>query len=149
MVGNARIIKEFCCRKTKKIFETKSMKHTQLKKKFEEKFVLTESGWEDSENLMFLNGEPLGMTIRNNGKEIDRWWPFLKDELWSFIHSALEEQRKEIEREIMRDMEIEFNKVPVKYLMLKPIGKIYNKVLRNLYGKNSSNVFDLLNKQTK
>lgn len=75
-------------------------KHTswseEKKKEFDRKFVLTEGGWEDSENLMFLDDKPLGMTIRNDGKEIDRWWPFLKEEVWKFIEQALSTQNKQM-----------------------------------------------------
>ena len=43
--------------------------------------TLSQCGWEDSEDIVLLNGKPIGMTITHNHREFDRWWPAVKAEL--------------------------------------------------------------------
>ena len=56
------------------------MTNTQLKKKFEKKFPYK------------------GIIIEDDGTY------YSLNDIWSFIHSALEEQRKEIEREVIEKL---------------------------------------------
>lgn len=48
---------------------------------------LSQVGWEDREDIMTFNGEPIGATIYN--AEIDRWWPSLKIQLAGYIADNL------------------------------------------------------------
>ena len=41
---------------------------------------LREVPWEDGEDILTFNGEPIGSTIRRN-IEVPRWWPALKQEI--------------------------------------------------------------------
>jgi len=37
--------------------------------------------WEDGENIVLMNGKPIGMTITKHNREFDRWWESAKAEL--------------------------------------------------------------------
>ena len=39
---------------------------------------LGQTGWEDGEHIVTLNGKPVGATITRDGREFDRWWPAVK-----------------------------------------------------------------------
>jgi hypothetical protein len=51
-----------------------------------EQIELKEVGWEDGENILTFNGDPIGSTIRRN-IEVNRWWPALKRELAKWFKS--------------------------------------------------------------
>ena len=42
---------------------------------------LAQEGWEMSEDVVTLNGKPVGGTITKHRREFDRWWPAVKREL--------------------------------------------------------------------
>ena len=39
---------------------------------------LSQCGFEDSADIVLLNGEPVGGTITGHMREFDRWWPAVK-----------------------------------------------------------------------
>jgi hypothetical protein len=49
---------------------------------------LDQARWEDGEDVMLFNGEPIGMTIGRH-RQIDRWWPALKIRLAELIAKEL------------------------------------------------------------
>jgi len=54
---------------------------------------LSQTGWENREDVMTFNGKPIGGTISPR-REIDRWWPELKQELARFLAEKLSEREK-------------------------------------------------------
>jgi len=46
---------------------------------------LSQTCWEDDEDIMTFNGKPIGCTIPRIRGNIDRWWPELKKEIASFL----------------------------------------------------------------
>ena len=51
---------------------------------------LSQTGWEAGEDIVLLNGKPVGATITRHRREFDRWWEAVKNE----ILSAEKEQNK-------------------------------------------------------
>ena len=51
---------------------------------------LNQAGWEGGEDIVLLNGEPIGMTITKHNREFDRWLPAFKAILKAKIEKALE-----------------------------------------------------------
>lgn len=100
------------------------MKHTQLKKKFEKKFSRQKKIMDDGIRKM-------GYVILRSDKE--------QKELWSFIHSAVEEARKDERKRIIEL--IEENGPDI-------VAGIDEPPFREDY-VNKWNLIDLLNKQTK
>lgn len=54
---------------------------------------LSQCGWEGDEDIVLLNGEPVGGTITRHRCEFDRWWPTVKRE----ILNAAAEAGKDVE----------------------------------------------------
>ena len=52
---------------------------------------LSQCGWEDSEDIVLLNGKPVGGTITKHSREFNRWWPSVKDELLGIAAEAARE----------------------------------------------------------
>ena len=40
---------------------------------------LSQAGWEENEDIVLLNGDPVGMTITKTSREFDRWWPAVQE----------------------------------------------------------------------
>ena len=54
---------------------------------------LSQTGWDDGEDIMTFNGKPIGATLTRH-REIDRWWPGLKRELADFLAAFLSRKEK-------------------------------------------------------
>lgn len=59
------------------------------RKELDEKFVLSQMCWEDDEDIVELNGKPIGGTITKHDREFDRWYPEYKKEVKEFIETLL------------------------------------------------------------
>ena len=46
-----------------------------------ESAVLTQVGWEANEDVVCLNGKPIGGTITRHPREFERWWPAVQRKL--------------------------------------------------------------------
>ncbi len=56
-----------------------------------ERVELSQEGWEDDEDIVCLDHEPIGMTIgRRGGPDFGRWWPHARKILAQRVHAALD-----------------------------------------------------------
>ncbi len=55
--------------------------------------VLKQEAWEDNEDIMTVNGEPVGGTISRAGRgDVDRWWPSLRRKLAAVVTAELNKE---------------------------------------------------------
>ena len=55
-----------------------------------EKSELSQTGWEDGEDVVLLNGEPVGMTVTRHKIEFDRFWNSVKAKILGENSEVLE-----------------------------------------------------------
>ena len=54
---------------------------------------LRQTIWEADEDVMTVNGKPIGGTVSRRSLEIDRWWPALKEEIADAVANKKEAER--------------------------------------------------------